>query len=213
MRRILLGSLGVAALFVGAPGSALARSHSHSHHRSHHAAKVRFEHFGPHIASSSSSTSSGATGPTGATTTTTPSQDAGTVVSLTNNVLTIKLNDGSSVSGLVDSNTRIQCLSATAQTADAGGSGDSGDGNGGGSTDGNSGAGDSNTAAQSDDDNTAQNGDDNGDQSDDQQAGDGGGQTAASCNASSLIAGAVVHEAELRVSSGGSQFTTVVLSQ
>ena len=50
MRRILLGSLGVAALVLGAPGAALARSHSHSHHRSHHAAKVRFEHFGPHIA-------------------------------------------------------------------------------------------------------------------------------------------------------------------
>jgi hypothetical protein len=206
MRRILLGGLGAAALVLGAPGSALAQHHGQqrSHHRSHHASRVRFEHFGASVASSSP-TSSGATGATGPTTTATPSQDAGTIVSFTNNVLTIKLNDGSSVSGLVTPDTQIECTSATAQIADAGGGSGSSDGNGGGGD---------NAGAQGGDGNGAQDGGDNGDQTNGQQADDqGDSPSAPACDSSSLVAGAVVHQAELRVSSGGSQFTDVVLSQ
>ena len=61
----------------------------------------------------------------------TPSQDAGTVVTFANNVLTIKLNDGSTVSGQVSTDTQIVCKTATAQMADAGGGSGSSDGNSG----------------------------------------------------------------------------------
>jgi hypothetical protein len=193
MRRILLGGLGVAALVVAAPGSALAQHHGQhgSHHRSHHATKVRFERFGPTVAAPSSS---GATGPTGSTTPTTPSQDAGKVASFANNVLTIKLNDGSSVSGLVTIDSQIVCATATAQMADAGGDSGSSDGNGG------------NDGAQS----SGNNGDQNDNQGDDDQ---GHNNQAPTCDSTSLIPGAVVHEADLRVSSSGSQFMDIVLSQ
>jgi hypothetical protein len=210
MRRILLGGLGAVALVVGVPGSALAQHHVHqrSHHKSHHAYKVRFEHFGSNLTPSSST---GATGAMGSTTTTTPSQDAGTIASFTNNVLTIKLNDGSSVSGLVATDTQIECTSATAQVADAGGGSGSSDENGNGNGDGNS-------SAQSGDGNAgAQDGGDNGDQNNSQQTDDPDDNSATTpapvCDSSSLVAGAVVHEATLRVGSGGAQFTDVVLSQ
>jgi hypothetical protein len=190
MRRILLGGLGVAALIVAAPGSALAQHHGQhgSHHRSHHATKVRFERFGPTVAASSSSGATGPTGATGSTTPATPSQDAGKVSSFANNVLTIKLNDGSSVSGLVTSDTRIACTTATAQIADGGGNSGSSDGNGG------------NDGARNSGDN----------QGDDDR---GQNNQAPMCDSTSLILGAVVHEADLRVSSSSSQFMDVVLSQ
>jgi hypothetical protein len=196
MRRILLGGLGVAALVAGAPASALAQHHGQhgSHHRSHHATKVRFEQFGPPVATPSSSGATGLTGPTGSTTTATPSQDAGTVATFANNVLTIKLNDGSTVSGLVSTDTQIVCTTATAQMADAGGGSGSSDGNGG--------------------DHGSRNGGDNGDQNDNQGDDDQGqNNQAPTCDSTSLIPGAVVHEAELRVSSSGSQFMDIVLSQ
>ena len=196
MRRILLGGLGVAALVVAAPGSALAQHHGQhgSHHRSHHATKVRFERFGPTVAAPASSGATGPTGPTGSTTPATPSQDAGKVASFVNNLLTIKLNDGSSVSGLVASDTQIVCATATAQMADGGGDSGSNDGNGG------------NDGAQ----NSGDNGDQNDNQGDDDQ---GQNNQAPMCDSTSLIPGAVVHEADLRVSSSGSQFMDVVLGQ
>ena len=177
MRRILLGGLGVAALVVGAPASALAQHHGQhgSHHRSHHATKVRFERFGPPVSSPLSSGATGATGATGSTTPATPSLDAGTVATFVNNVLTIKLNDGTSVSGLVATDTQIACTSATAQTADAGGDGRSSDGNGG------------NDGAQAGDENGAQSSDDNDDQGDDQ----GQSAQAPACDSTALIPGAI----------------------
>jgi len=206
MRRILLGGLGAAALVVGAPASALAQHHGQhgSHHRSHHATKVHFERFGPQVSTPLSSGATGATGATGSTTPATPSPDAGTVASFLNNVLTIKLNDGSSVSGLVSPDTQIACTSATAQTADAGGDGGSNDGNGG---DDGAPAGDEN-GAQSSHENDSQGDDDN--QGDDDQ---GQSTQTPPCDSTALAAGAIVHEAELRVSSSGSQFTDIVLSQ
>ena len=205
MRRILLGGLGVAALVVGAPASALAQHHGQhgSHHRSHHATKVHFERFGPQVSSPLSSGATGATGATGSTTPATPSPDAGTVASFLNNVLTIKLNDGTSVSGLVSPDTQIECTSATAQTADAGGDGGSNDGNG-------------DNAAQAGDENSAQSSHENDIQGDDDNQGDddqGQSTQAPACDSTALVPGAIVHEAELRVSSSGSQFTDIVLSQ
>lgn len=118
--------------------------------------------------------------------------DAGTVASFdqATGVLTLTLADGSTVSGKVTSDTNINCIApstTTGPTATAshhdGGSDDQGD----------------------------QGDDDQGDQGDQGDHHDGrcGGQTA--CDASDLVAGAVVHEAILKLGSNGAEFKLVLL--
>lgn len=116
--------------------------------------------------------------------------DAGTVASYdaTTGLLTITLADGSSVSGKVTQDTNINCIPAqpTATTS-------------------NHDAGDDDQGDQGDQ------GDDQGDQGD--QGNDNGshcgGQSA--CDASDLVAGAVVHEAILKIGAGGAEFKLVLL--
>jgi hypothetical protein len=113
--------------------------------------------------------------------------DAGTVASYdaTTGLLTITLADGSSVSGKVTEDTNVNCIPAqpTATTSNH----DEGDDQG-----------------------------DQGDQGDDNQGDNGdhgdshcGGQSA--CDASDLVAGAVVHEAILKLGAGGAEFKLVLL--
>jgi hypothetical protein len=83
----------VAVAFV--PASALARHHHGRHHARHHHKHHSRAHVKRFGSSSSSTTSSGET--------------AGTVQSFSNGVLTIMLNDGSTVSGRVTSRTELEC--------------------------------------------------------------------------------------------------------
>ncbi len=114
-------------------------------------------------------------------------QTAGTVQSFSNGVLTIALNDGSMVSGTVTGDTEIECQapdrSSVMQSHDRHG--------------GDNGGGDNGDNNQGDDDNGQ--GDDNN---------EGAAQT---CDMSSLTPGAVVQEAELKISSAGAVWDKVEL--
>ena len=116
--------------------------------------------------------------------------DAGTVTSFDNGVLTITLGDGSVVRGAVTNDTVINCiaLGATAASHDQGDQGDQ----------------------QGADDQGDQQG---GDQGDQQGGDDHGDHGQATCDTTDLVAGTVVHEAILRVGSGGAQFKMVLLDQ
>jgi hypothetical protein len=98
MRRIMFTVLAAAALCVAAPTAALA--HNGRHHKRHHHDRVRHEFFKAHAHDSSGSgSSSGATSePT-----------AGTVTSFANNLLTITLSNGNTVSGEVTNDSEIKC--------------------------------------------------------------------------------------------------------
>ncbi|MBS1868954.1 MAG: hypothetical protein JSS99_04770 [Actinobacteria bacterium] len=115
--------------------------------------------------------------------------DAGTVASFDQGtgMLTITLADGSSVSGKVTADTNVNCMAA-GQTASH--DDNAGDDQGG------------------DDQGDNQGG---GDQGDNQGGGDQGGQAA--CDTSDLVAGAVVHEAILKLGSNGAEFKLVLLDQ
>jgi hypothetical protein len=136
----------------------------------------------------------GPTGPTGATGPSGPSGpssgDAGTIVSFTNGVLTIKLTDNSTISGTVTGDTEIECRTAAA-TPQGNGDDSSGD-----SSDGPAGPAGPQTASDSRDDNGGGD-DDNGEGADQ------------GCGTQALVAGATVHEAELRVGPSGSVFLDV----
>jgi hypothetical protein len=110
MRRILFMVLAAAALCVAAPAAALA--HNGHHHKRHHHTRVRHEFFKAHGHDSggTSGSSSGATSePT-----------AGTVTSFANNVLTITLTSGKTVSGEVTNDSEIKCENPANQNADNG---------------------------------------------------------------------------------------------
>jgi hypothetical protein len=194
MRRISLIFMGLAALALCAPGAALARHHHsrHHHHRRHHARLVRF---GTRAADTTTGTTTGTTG-TGST------DNVGTIASFTNGVLTLTLNDGSTISGKVTDATQIECNSTQA------GGTDTGDDSSGDSSDGSSASGSS----------TTQWSDGGGDQGDDNQGDDQGGDDqgdnggSAPCDSTALVAGAAVHEAELQIGSGGSVFSHIELA-
>ncbi len=112
--------------------------------------------------------------------------NAGTIASFMSGRLTLKLNDGTMVSGAVSPATEVECEAAmsprpTTAAGEDGGRDDSGGEHRSGSSRDHGG------------------GDDNG----------GRDEISASCGVSALVAGAIVHEAELRVSSSGSTFTRV----
>jgi hypothetical protein len=112
MRRIIMTA--VASVSLAAPSAALAHNGEHHHHhrgRHHRHAHVLAFH---------------AQAPAGSTGTTTPSgstpassDSAGTVVSFSEGTLTVKLNDGSSVSGKVTERTEIECPASTSSSASA----------------------------------------------------------------------------------------------
>ncbi len=187
MRRIVYSLLAAVALLAFAATPALAgHSHRRSHERrhlkrghrhpgSHARARVRHRTFGP---AASGSTGSGSS--SGST------DQAGTVFSFTNGVLTITLNDGSMVSGSVTPATEIECQASEIEAGSFGAddrSGGSGDHSSGDSSRGYSGerSGDGSDRSGSDE--------------------PGGEDNQANCM-SALHAGAAVREAELALRPG-----------
>lgn len=200
MRLRLLTVVGTMALALAAPSAALAH-HGHHHHHSNkskaHHAKFRVENITP------SGTVTPAT-PGGSVPTTSPTEEnAGTVASFENEVLTVTLKDGSTVSGKVTSDTRIRCVSpgTTSEPATEG----SGDDNGAGDD---QSRGDMSQSGEQKD--GAQN---DGEQKD---GGDDNGEAPATapeppCDTSSLVKGAVVRAGQLRIGPSGNEWEFVVL--
>jgi hypothetical protein len=192
MRRFLFTAVASAALIAVAPGAALARSHhQRSHHRSQsrHHRTVRQLRFG---LDGSSSTSASPT----------PETTAGRVVSFTGGVLTIKLNDGTMVKGQVSRATGLECEAAnstsTIQTDRRSHDGGGGD-QGGGSDDQTNGK-----AGQGDE----AEGNDQAEQGD---QGDIEAEGETACPMTALSPNAVVHEADLRISSAGAVWDKIEL--
>ena len=154
-----------------------------SHHRRHHA---RSHHRIRHEQF----------GRTAAPTTTAPSDNAGMVTAFdpATGKLTIQLNsDNSTVTGTVNGDTQIECNSADTSNMqgdiafrknDHGGGGDNGDNNDQG---------------------------DNNDHGDNNDQGDNDDNNAQNCSTADLTPGAVVHEAELRLSGAGATWDKVEL--
>jgi hypothetical protein len=212
MRRTIITAVASAALAV--PGIALASHQSEHqlrgdhgvHHKRHHARHHHHAHIVTFGAAASSTPASG-TGTSSPSPTPVGDETAGTVASFADGTLTIKLNDGSTVSGKVSSFTEIECRAAMAAAASHG---DQGDDNGPGDdrgADGQSGSGSGNGGQ---DDGLGHDvGDDNGHDVGD----DNGHDEAEHCTTSALVPGAVVREAELSVSSAGAVWRKVELEQ
>ncbi len=181
MRRIALAASLAGALVMSSPALAQAHgSHRRHHHHKHAHAQARVETFGP-------------------TQTSTPAppteETAGKVASFANGVLTLTLNDGSSISGKVTEQTEIKCESAApmAQESDFGGNGNDGNGN-----EGNGGH------SSRDDEHESSHAGEN------EQEDDGEGEVGP-CGTSALETGAVVRRAELLIGAGGAVFTEIEL--
>lgn len=199
MKRFLLTFSAIAAVVALAPASALAHKghHAKRHHKTHHAKahRVRFERFGR--AGSDSSTSGAGGSDSSGTAGTIESFDSGT------DQLTILLNDGkTTVSGLVTNQTRLSCSSSASSSSQGQGDDDRDDNDQG---EDQSGPGDSGSSWQGDHESSGQQGGD--ERGDDDQ-----GESAQSCDTSNLKHGAVVQEAELRISSGNATWEKVRLA-
>lgn len=179
MRKVLFAAVASSIVLAIASASALAHGH---HHRRHHDAhrthgRVRDEHFGSRTDTNMSPSST--------------MQNAGTVASFSNGVLTLMLNDGSMVSGQVTNSTEIKCEAAEQEMEHSRhADGDHGGGSNGGG-----------------DDNGR--GDDHGDDND--QGNDG--QGAPMCSTGSLVPGATVRDAELAISGTGAIWSEVELAE
>jgi hypothetical protein len=208
MRRRLLTAVGIMTLALAVPSVAFAH---HGHHRHHHKAKAKAHHAKFRIVhiGASSATSTSATLPSGSAPTTPPTpENAGTVASYTNNVLTLTLNDNSTVSGKVTADTRIRCLKATTTPPTGTEGSDEGPGD-------DNGQGDDQERGD-----ISEQGDQESDSSDESQQGDqkdgsdddeGQGAAEPPCDTSLLVAGAVVRAAELRIGPTGTEFESIVL--
>jgi hypothetical protein len=207
MRRSLLTAVGIMALTLAVPTAALAHhGRGHHHHKAHHA-KFRFVHIGAGTASTTAPTG---TAPTTPTTPPAP-ENAGTVASYTNGVLTLTLNDGSKVSGKVTADTRIGCIkppppppaTGTVQPMDQSPGDDNGQGD-------DQSRGDMSQQGDNEpgewghgDHGNGDNGDDNGEEVQ--------GAPEPPCDSSALVTGAIVRAAELRIGPGGTEFENVLL--
>jgi hypothetical protein len=116
-------------------------------------------------------------------------QNAGTVASFSNGVLTLRLNDGSMVSGQVTDATEIKCEAVEPQEMEHSrhADGDHGGGSNGG-------------------DDNGDNNDNNDDQGEDEQG-------APMCSSANLVPGAVVRDAELTISGAGAIWQEVELAE
>jgi hypothetical protein len=190
----------VATVSLAAPSAALAHNgehhragERHHHHRGHH----RHAHV---LAFHAQAQAPAPAIPTSSPSPTTPaSQDkAGTIASFTGGVLTIALNDGSTVSGNVTERTEIECPVPSASAADFSrhDGEDNGDDRG---QDENGGPGPS---GRDDGDDHGQDND-----ADDDDAGD----QAEHCTMAALVQGASVREAFLSVSSAGATWLKIEL--
>jgi hypothetical protein len=204
MRRMIITAVTAAALAI--PGVAVASHqgehqarevhHGARHHKRHHrhAHLLRFGAAAGNSAASGSSSTPAASA----------DETAGTIASFASGTLTITLSDGSTVSGKVTEGTEIECRSAMASAARDGDQGDDNDQGDDRGDDGrsSSGPGDGEHGGVSADD-----GDDN-------DANDDGAQDEAEhCTTAALTPGAVVREAELRVSSAGAVWEKVELNR
>jgi hypothetical protein len=199
MKRSLLTATGIAVLALAVPGAALAHHghgrHHHHHHKARghaHHAKFRLVHIGP-------TTGTPAAPPATVPAPPTP-ENAGTVASYVNGVLTLTLKDGSTVSGKVTNETRVRCVKATPSTTIATpppGAGDRSPGE---------------DRERGDDmnrhDDHGSGGWRHGDDGDDDGA---PGASEPPCDSSALVSGAVVRAAELRIGPGGAEFECVRL--
>jgi hypothetical protein len=192
MKRIIITLVAGTAVLAAGPAVALARHH-HGSHRSLHAkrhARIRHEKFGS----------------TDPTTPASSPDNAGTVDTFSNGILTITLNDGSTVTGKVTDATELECTAASSTTgAERDSSGDgsgSGDDNGGTTT---------TTSSGSDDNSSTTSGDDDAAENQTEDNNDDQGENAQSCSTTSLTHGTVVREAELNVGSGGAVWDKVEL--
>jgi len=174
MRKIVLTVVATCAVVAFIPASALAHGHGRRHHHHHHA-RIHHRQFG-HAWGQAGNTTSG--NPSAA-------QDAGTVQSFTNGVLTIALANGQTVSGMVTPHTEIECrapeTSSTSSWQNHHHGGDNGTG------------------------------DDDSGPGDDDGPGDVDNEGAQNCDMSALTNGAVVHEARLSVSSAGANWDKIEL--
>jgi hypothetical protein len=217
MKRILISAVGTCALALAIPGAALAHAGhevAHHHHRHHHKTHHRtFRVLQIRVGSASTSPPAGAPGatapsstaPGGGSAPTIPGTGAtaATVVSFSGGVLTLRLAGGATISGTVTSATVIECEPARA-TPLAGAAEDHGDRGPGGGED-NRGPGNGGQDQSGPGRHDQGQDDDNGN---DRDHGD-----AARCDTTALLAGAVVHEAELRIGPAGSRFTSIELSR
>ena len=188
MRRVTITFSAALILLAVAPAGALARHRSH-HHRRHHR-HARIERFGDVNKAASSPTST---------------DNAGTVQSFSNGVLTIMLNDGSTVSGAVTSDTELECMAPEQEQTTH----EDGDGGGG---DQSSGDDQTQSAGEDQGDDAEQNENQAEDQNENEAAEENENEAENSCSTASLTQGTVVREAELRISSTGSAWTTVELA-
>lgn len=187
MRRMIMTA--VATVSLAAPSATLAHNgerHHHHHRGRHHHAHVLAFHAQAPAGSNSGTTSPSATPAAG--------DSAGTIASFTNGVLTITLNDGSTVSGKVTERTEIECAAPSASAADFSRH-DGGDDNG---------------FDDRGNDGSGQPGPSDG-QHGDCPGHDNGHDAAEHCTSAALVPGASVSEAFLSVSSDGATWVKVEL--
>jgi hypothetical protein len=199
MRRMIITA--VATVSLAAPSAALAHNGEHHragerqhHHRGHH----RHAHVLAFHAQAPTSPTSGTSSPSP---TTPASEDkAGTIASFTGGVLTITLNDGSTVSGKVTERTEIECPappSATAADVSGRDGGDNGFDERGDRVGGNEGSVESSSSDDGPGDSSGHD--------------DNGNDAAEHCTSTALVPGASVKEAFLSVSSDGATWVKVEL--
>jgi hypothetical protein len=205
MNRMLLTTAMSAMLAFAAPGVASAHNakrHHRAHH--HHAIRATVRTFGsarpPAGAGSTTSTPVTPAPDSGAT--------AGTVTSFTGGVLTITLTNGSTVSGQVTERTELHCLPAAPPLPAEGEDRGDDEGNSESSDGGPSTSGHQDGASHSDGNSSSGGGD--GEGTDNPGTGNQG-EGDQSCTTASLVAGTVVREAELSVSSAGAVWDHVNL--
>jgi hypothetical protein len=195
MKRMLLTAVMSSMLVVAAPAVASAHNGKRHHHASahkRHAKRARIVKFGTPLAPTAASS------PT--QTTPTSGETAGTVTSFDKGVLTITLTNGTPVSGQVTEGTELECRTATPPPST--GDDDQGGGDDNGSVSGEHGGASSHgqEARAHASDNSSGDGQD-----------DENGQQ--SCTTAALVPGAVVAEAELKLSSAGAVWEKVELVQ
>lgn len=208
MKRSLLTAVGIMMLTLAVPSAALAH-HGHGPH--HHKARAKAHHAKFRIMHIGAAAVGTTTAPIGTTPPATPlaPENAGMVASYTNGILTLTLSGGSTVSGKVTNDTRIGCVKANPTTLPAGTETQPldqspGDDNGQGDN-------------QSSDDTSQQSDHESGEwqPGDKENGGDGSDETAGDteppCDSSTLVTGAVLRAAELRIGPGGTEFESVWL--
>lgn len=199
MRRVLLSTAALTALTLIGPAAALA---GHGHHHHHHKAKRHAHHTRVHFvrfdAGVPGAIGHGTPSPGDVPLTTPAREDVGKVASYTGGVLTLTLNDGSSVSGAVTNRTLIKCVSPPAAVTGPRGMGhgrsddqDEGD--------------HSQGASQS------RWGGEHGRHGGHDWDHDGRRRTEPPCDSSALVADAIVHRAVLSISPRGAEWVFIKL--